>query len=245
VAAVREVARGGRYVNPELGARLVAAEADAERRAEKDPLWAMSSPLGGGRHAAKPPSAQRNPGSRDGMEACSATPSAPPSTAVPVGPKKKECVAELVGFGCAQPETARAVGLDIAPGDDASVLPARFRGNELLPPGTSPCRVLRNRRHAASVQSGGTQPSRLFTGPMWCRQVVPASRPPSPATKRDSGAHVVMWCSWCQAPHGRRSAASPHEKLTKCRHLDRSRQWVARPAGPATERGTAPSSHPT
>jgi two-component system response regulator NreC len=38
VAAVREVARGGRYVNPELGARLVAAEADAQRRAEADPL---------------------------------------------------------------------------------------------------------------------------------------------------------------------------------------------------------------
>jgi two-component system response regulator NreC len=38
VAAVREVARGGRYVNPELGARLVAAEAEAERRAEEDPL---------------------------------------------------------------------------------------------------------------------------------------------------------------------------------------------------------------
>jgi two-component system, NarL family, response regulator NreC len=38
VAAVREVARGGRYVNPELGARLVAAEAEAERRAQEDPL---------------------------------------------------------------------------------------------------------------------------------------------------------------------------------------------------------------
>jgi two-component system, NarL family, response regulator NreC len=38
VAAVREVARGGRYVNPELGARLVAADANAERRAEEDPL---------------------------------------------------------------------------------------------------------------------------------------------------------------------------------------------------------------
>jgi two-component system, NarL family, response regulator NreC len=38
VAAVREVARGGRYVNPELGARLVAAEADAQRQAEQDPL---------------------------------------------------------------------------------------------------------------------------------------------------------------------------------------------------------------
>ena len=38
VAAVREVARGGRYVNPELGARLVAAEAEAARRAEEDPL---------------------------------------------------------------------------------------------------------------------------------------------------------------------------------------------------------------
>ena len=38
VAAVREVARGGRYVNPELGARLVAADADASRRAEEDPL---------------------------------------------------------------------------------------------------------------------------------------------------------------------------------------------------------------
>src|SRR5919202_178704 len=38
VTAIREVARGGRYVNPELGARLVAAEADAMRRAEEDPL---------------------------------------------------------------------------------------------------------------------------------------------------------------------------------------------------------------
>ena len=38
VAAVREVARGGRYINPELGARLVAAETDAERRAAADPL---------------------------------------------------------------------------------------------------------------------------------------------------------------------------------------------------------------
>jgi two-component system response regulator NreC len=38
VAAVREVARGGRYVHPELGARLIAAEADAARRAEEDPL---------------------------------------------------------------------------------------------------------------------------------------------------------------------------------------------------------------
>ncbi len=38
VAAVREVAKGGRYVNPELGARLVAAEADARRQADADPL---------------------------------------------------------------------------------------------------------------------------------------------------------------------------------------------------------------
>jgi two-component system, NarL family, response regulator NreC len=38
VAAIREVARGGRYVNPELGARLVAAETDQRRRAEEDPL---------------------------------------------------------------------------------------------------------------------------------------------------------------------------------------------------------------
>ena len=38
VAAIREVAKGGRYVHPELGARLVAAEAEAERRAEADPL---------------------------------------------------------------------------------------------------------------------------------------------------------------------------------------------------------------
>jgi two-component system response regulator NreC len=38
VAAVREVAGGGRYINPELGARLVSAAADAERRAEADPL---------------------------------------------------------------------------------------------------------------------------------------------------------------------------------------------------------------
>jgi DNA-binding NarL/FixJ family response regulator len=38
VAAVREVAGGGRYVNPELGARLVAADAEAAKRAEEDPL---------------------------------------------------------------------------------------------------------------------------------------------------------------------------------------------------------------
>jgi len=38
VAAVREVARGGRYVHPELGARLAAAEAQARAEAESDPL---------------------------------------------------------------------------------------------------------------------------------------------------------------------------------------------------------------
>jgi two-component system response regulator NreC len=38
VAAIREVAGGGRYVHPELGARLIAAEAEQQRRAENDPL---------------------------------------------------------------------------------------------------------------------------------------------------------------------------------------------------------------
>jgi two-component system response regulator NreC len=38
VAAVREVAAGGRYVHPSLGARLVAAEAEERRRDEEDPL---------------------------------------------------------------------------------------------------------------------------------------------------------------------------------------------------------------
>jgi len=38
VAAVREVAGGGRYVNPALGARLVVDEAEAERLADEDPL---------------------------------------------------------------------------------------------------------------------------------------------------------------------------------------------------------------
>ena len=38
VAAARLVARGGRYVHPELGARLIAADAEAARRAEEDPL---------------------------------------------------------------------------------------------------------------------------------------------------------------------------------------------------------------
>jgi two-component system, NarL family, response regulator NreC len=38
VAAVREVANGGRYVHPELGARLVAAETEAAKRADEDPL---------------------------------------------------------------------------------------------------------------------------------------------------------------------------------------------------------------
>lgn len=38
VAAVRAVARGGRYVSPELGARLVTGDSEAARRAEEDPL---------------------------------------------------------------------------------------------------------------------------------------------------------------------------------------------------------------
>ena len=38
VNAVREVAAGGRYVHPELGARLIAADAEAARRAAADPL---------------------------------------------------------------------------------------------------------------------------------------------------------------------------------------------------------------
>jgi two-component system, NarL family, response regulator NreC len=38
VAALREVAAGGRYVHPALGARLVAAEAAERKRAEQDPL---------------------------------------------------------------------------------------------------------------------------------------------------------------------------------------------------------------
>jgi two-component system, NarL family, response regulator NreC len=38
VPAIREVAAGGRYVPPELGARLIAAETAERRRAEEDPL---------------------------------------------------------------------------------------------------------------------------------------------------------------------------------------------------------------
>jgi two-component system response regulator NreC len=38
VAAIREVAGGGRYVHPELGARLVAAASEERKRAEEDPL---------------------------------------------------------------------------------------------------------------------------------------------------------------------------------------------------------------
>jgi two-component system, NarL family, response regulator NreC len=38
VQAVREVASGGRYVHPALGARLAAAEAEAKARADADPL---------------------------------------------------------------------------------------------------------------------------------------------------------------------------------------------------------------
>ncbi len=38
VSAIREVASGGRYVHPALGARLVAAEADAKAREDADPL---------------------------------------------------------------------------------------------------------------------------------------------------------------------------------------------------------------
>src|SRR3982751_1091865 len=38
VSAIREVARGGRYVHPELGARLVAAETEERKRADEDPL---------------------------------------------------------------------------------------------------------------------------------------------------------------------------------------------------------------
>jgi two-component system response regulator NreC len=38
VGAIREVASGGRYVHPALGARLVAADAEERARAEADPL---------------------------------------------------------------------------------------------------------------------------------------------------------------------------------------------------------------
>ena len=38
VAAVREIAAGGRYVHPALGARMVQAEAEARAAAEADPL---------------------------------------------------------------------------------------------------------------------------------------------------------------------------------------------------------------
>ena len=38
VTAIREVAAGGRYVHPELGARLVSADAQAQQRAAEDPL---------------------------------------------------------------------------------------------------------------------------------------------------------------------------------------------------------------
>jgi two-component system, NarL family, response regulator NreC len=38
VSAIREVARGNRYVHPELGARLIAADAAAEQQARDDPL---------------------------------------------------------------------------------------------------------------------------------------------------------------------------------------------------------------
>ena len=38
VAAVREIASGGRYVHPALGARMVTAEAEARAAAEADPL---------------------------------------------------------------------------------------------------------------------------------------------------------------------------------------------------------------
>ena len=38
VGAVHEVAGGGRYVHPALGARLVAADAESKARAESDPL---------------------------------------------------------------------------------------------------------------------------------------------------------------------------------------------------------------
>jgi len=38
VAAIREVAAGGRYVHPALGARLAAAATEADQRAQADPL---------------------------------------------------------------------------------------------------------------------------------------------------------------------------------------------------------------
>jgi two-component system response regulator NreC len=38
VEAIRQVGAGGRYVHPQLGARLVAAEAEEKKRAELDPL---------------------------------------------------------------------------------------------------------------------------------------------------------------------------------------------------------------
>jgi two-component system response regulator NreC len=40
VAAVRDVAAGGRYVHPTLGARMIAADASERQKAENDPLSA-------------------------------------------------------------------------------------------------------------------------------------------------------------------------------------------------------------
>ena len=38
VAAIRDVAAGGSYVHPSLGARMVAADSEERKRAEDDPL---------------------------------------------------------------------------------------------------------------------------------------------------------------------------------------------------------------
>jgi two-component system response regulator NreC len=38
VSAIREIARGGRYVHPALGARMVTADAEEKAAAEADPL---------------------------------------------------------------------------------------------------------------------------------------------------------------------------------------------------------------
>jgi DNA-binding NarL/FixJ family response regulator len=72
VAAIREVSRGGRYVHPELGARLITAETEAARRADSDPLsdrerevlrlLALGRRRRGGRRARRPGGARRRRG---------------------------------------------------------------------------------------------------------------------------------------------------------------------------------------
>ncbi len=99
VSAVREIAQGGRYVHPTLGARMVAADAEERAAAEADPLserehevlrlWPRTPPRRPGRLRASPTretsNSARGPGGAPRRRACAR------ARKRPIQPDRRRC----------------------------------------------------------------------------------------------------------------------------------------------------------